>query len=113
MGTWASSPAATVAPSANTHHPSPLTLAIMLLAVDDLTVSDCKRVEVDAFVKGYNAACDSINKNGLGHYSQLLVRYCKVKEQYADSVTADFKFTHAQGPREKDIQAAEKWINNL
>lgn len=72
-----------------------------------------RKKQVDAFVKGYNAACDSINKNGLGHYSQLLVRYCKVKEQYADSVTADFKFTHAQGPREKDIQAAEKWNNNL
>ena len=70
MGTWASSPAATVAPSANTHHPSPLTLAIMLLAVDDLTVSDGKRVEVDAFVEGEDGVADV----GVVGQSQVFLR---------------------------------------
>ena len=35
---------------------------------------DRKR-QYDVFVKAYNQACDSINKNGLAHYAQLMEKY--------------------------------------
>ena len=69
---------------------------------------DRKR-QYDVFIKAYNQACDSINKNGIARYAHLMEKYCRTKTAVLDSIPKQ-KFQHAVGPREKDIVIAEKYI---
>ena len=69
---------------------------------------DRKR-QYDVFVKAYNQACDSINKNGIARYAHLMEKYCRTRSAVLDSIPKT-KFPHAVGPREKDILRAEKYI---
>ena len=69
---------------------------------------DRKR-QYDVFVKAYNQACDSINKNGIARYAHLMEKYCRTRRAALDS-TPTTKFPHAVGPREKDVLRAEKYI---
>ncbi|MBQ9678846.1 MAG: ABC transporter substrate-binding protein [Prevotella sp.] len=67
--------------------------------------------QLDLFVKAYNAACDSINKKGIRHYRDLVSTKCGVSLAVVDSLPKDIKFQHAIGPRQQDIDRAEKWLN--
>lgn len=67
--------------------------------------------QLELFVKAYNAACDSINKNGLRPYSDLIAAKCGVTKAVADSLPAGIKYRHAVGPRQKDIDTAQKWLS--
>ena len=69
---------------------------------------DRKR-QYDVFVKAYNQACDSINKNGIARYAHLMEKYCRTRSAVLDSIPKT-KFPHAVGPREKDVLRAEKNI---
>ena len=69
---------------------------------------DRKR-QYDVFVKAYNQACDSINKNGIARYAHLMEKYCRTRSAVLDSIPKT-KFPHAVGPREKDVLRAEKSI---
>ena len=69
---------------------------------------DRKR-QYDVFVKAYNQACDSINKNGIARYAYLMEKYCRTRSAVLDSIPKQ-KFPHAVGPREKDVLRAEKYI---
>ena len=66
--------------------------------------------QLDLFVKAYNAACDSINKKGIRHYRDLIVKYCGVQSAVVDSLPKDIKYQHAVGPRQKDVDLAQKWL---
>ncbi len=70
-----------------------------------------RKEQLAAFVKGYDAACDSINKYGVSHYRDLIARYCGVKAAVVDSIQGDIKFTHARGPLQADIDKVGAWIN--
>ena len=69
---------------------------------------DRKR-QYDVFVKAYNQACDSINKNGIARYAHLMEKYCRTRSAVLDSIPKT-KFPHAVGPREKDVLRAEKYV---
>ena len=69
---------------------------------------DRKR-QYDVFVKAYNQACDSINKNGIARYAHLMEKYCRTRSAVLDSIPKT-KFPHAVGPHEKDVLRAEKYI---
>ena len=69
-----------------------------------------RKRQLEAFVKGYNRACDSINKYGLDHYGELVARYCQVKREAVDSAIQKLKFPHVEKPREQDIERAKKWL---
>ena len=69
---------------------------------------DRKR-QYDVFVKAYNQACDSINKNGIARYAHLMEKYCRTRSAVLDSIPKT-KFPHAVGPREKDVLRAENYI---
>ena len=69
---------------------------------------DRKR-QYEVFVKAYNQACDSINKNGIARYAHLMEKYCRTRSAVLDSIPKT-KFPHAVGPREKDVLRAEKYI---
>ena len=67
--------------------------------------------QLDLFVKAYNAACDSINKYGVKQYRDLIVKKCGVENAVVDSLPKDINYRHAIGPRQKDIDVVEKWLN--
>lgn len=69
------------------------------------------REQVDAFIKGYNEACDSINKYGVGHYAQLLNRYCKIDATTFEKLDK-LRYSHAQKPAKADVDVARKYAQN-
>ena len=70
-----------------------------------------RKRQIDVFVKAYNMACDSINKNGVAAYRDLIARFCGVPELVVDSAMGALRFRHAALPRKKDIEAADKWLD--
>lgn len=72
-----------------------------------------RQPQIEAFVKAYNAACDSLNAKGLKHYRQLIERHCGVKPETVNALPTDIRFTHAQAPKEADIQTARQWLDKL
>lgn len=70
-----------------------------------------RKLQIEAFVKAYNAAVDSIGKYGLQHYGNLVAKYCAVDEKTVARLPKDLKFKHMAPPREKDLERARKYIN--
>lgn len=66
-----------------------------------------RKQQIEAFAKAYNMACDSLNKNGLPHYSRLVVKYCNVKERVAKALPK-LTFNHIKHPLQKDIDLAKR-----
>lgn len=66
-----------------------------------------RKKQMQLFLKAYNMAVDSINKNGCAHYGDLLKKYCN-----ADAATIKglpkLRFSHAAKPSEKDVLKASK-----
>lgn len=82
-----------------------------VIAFRDVEMSrDARSRQLKFFVKAYNQACDSINKHGVMRYRDLLEQRCKLKKELLDSLPADLKFAHASGPRQQDMDVAEKWL---
>ena len=69
-----------------------------------------RSMQLDLFINAYNQACDSINKYGVRHYRNILVERYKLKPNMVDSLPNNIKYVHARGPREKDVELAEKWL---
>lgn len=65
--------------------------------------------QLDLFVKAYNQACDSINKYGLTHYRDIIVKRCRLKKEMVDSLPKN-QYAHAAGPRQEDFAIVEKWM---
>ena len=84
-------------------------LSLGVLALRHAGVADKRRkMQLNAFVKAYNAACDSINQNGLQHYADLLRKYCKADDK---TITAlpKLRFQHITAPKPSDIGAAKSF----
>ena len=62
-----------------------------------------------AFLKGYNAAVDSINQYGISAYAPLVRKYMKVDEKTVRQLPK-IKYTHISAPREKDVARAQNWL---
>ena len=70
-----------------------------------------RRRQLEAFVKGYNEACDSINQYGVGHYRDLLTKYYHTNREVVDSVLDKVRFGKIAKPRQADIERAQKWLS--
>lgn len=68
-----------------------------------------RRSQIDAFVKAYNQACDSINRYGIASYAGIIKKYMDVDDRTVRSLPK-VKFEHAAIPREKDITRANSWL---
>lgn len=68
-----------------------------------------RKQQLEVFIKGYNAACDSINKNGLKHYTGTIKKYYEIDENTLNALPK-MKFEKAKAPRNKDIETADKWL---
>ena len=68
--------------------------------------------QLELFVKAYNQACDSINKNGFRRYRDLIMRHCNVRKEVVDSLPDVKKnpYVYGKGPRQEDITLIEKWL---
>lgn len=58
------------------------------------------------FLRAYNMACDSINKNGIKHYAALLKKYYNCGDRTIKALP-DLHFNHASAPRAKDLKRAD------
>lgn len=59
----------------------------------DLVNSNERNKQISAFVKAYNAACDSLNENGFQHYSDILSRYYKL-DNHTVAALPRIKYNH-------------------
>ena len=82
-------------------------IAIQTKGMDDKS----RKRQIEVLVKSYNQACDSINKNGVARYADLVTKYCTVKREAVGGIPRDLRFTHIALPREKDIERAQKWLS--
>ena len=66
-----------------------------------------RKKQLKLFLKAYDMAVDSINKNGMARYGSLLKKYCD-----ADGATVKalpkLRFRHAECPRKSDLLKASK-----
>ena len=68
-----------------------------------------RRRQLAVFISGYNAACDSINKNGIRKYTSTLKKYYQLDDKTINALPKT-RYEHAKAPRQKDIDAADKWL---
>ena len=69
-----------------------------------------RKRQMEVFIKGYQAACDSINTFGIAHYRDLIVKYCQVKSESVELLDKN-KFVGLAKPRQQDIEWAQKWLS--
>lgn len=70
---------------------------------------ELRRRQLAVFISGYNAACDSINKNGIRKYTSTLKKYYQLDDKTINALPKT-RYEHAKAPRQKDIDAADKWL---
>ncbi len=69
---------------------------------------DKRRAEqVARFLKAYNMAVDSINKNGMARYAELIIRNCGVDARTVKSLPR-MRYSHAATPRQHDIDIVSR-----
>lgn len=66
-----------------------------------------RKKQMGLFLKAYDMAVDSINKNGCAYYSNLLKKYCGVDASTAKALPK-MRFHHASSPRSRDLIKASK-----
>ena len=69
-----------------------------------------RRRQMEVFTKGYQAACDSINKFGIQNYRSIIMNHCKVKSSVVDSISSDYQFPSSHQPLQKDVERATNWL---
>jgi NitT/TauT family transport system substrate-binding protein len=70
-----------------------------------------RKKQMEVFLKGYNAACDSINKFGVRHFKDVIRKYYSVSEPALKHLPDSLKYNHAEAPRQKDIERAQQWLS--
>lgn len=76
----------------------------------DLVSSKEKQTQMEKFNKVYNMAVDSLNKNGIRYYKNIIQKYCKVKASTADTLK-QLKFKYISPVSESNISLAQKWLD--
>ena len=73
------------------------------------------RQQMEAFVRIYDEACDSINIRGLDHYRDIITVRCHVQQDIVDSLTVQHapQFHHATPPTQAAIDRAKTWLGYL
>ncbi len=77
-----------------------------VIAVRDSKTRDAKME--DKLKKIYSMACDSINRNGVKAYANVIAKYCHVDEEVAAKVPQR-TYTHAEQPREEALTLAKQY----
>ena len=64
-----------------------------------------RKKQMTAFLKAYNMAVDSINKNGVKHYASMIEKYCHVDKKTIEKLPT-LKYLPAMEPRLRDLKIA-------
>ena len=85
-----------------------------VVVMNDTAIADAtlRKSQVEAFLKSYDEACDSINKYGFGGYRDLIRNRCRVKSSVVDSIPSDYKFSPSHLPMQNDVDRAVNWLNH-
>ena len=72
-----------------------------------------RRTQLGLFTKVYNMACDSINENGILHYTDIIKKYCQTDDATVKALPK-IVFHHAAPPNNSDLQRTKnvKWRTN-
>ena len=85
-----------------------LKLSLGVLAVRSEVMKDKRRkVQMAELVKTYNQACDSINKNGVKHYADIIKKYMKANDKTISQLPK-LKFVHVAAPKQADVDAVNR-----
>lgn len=84
-------------------------MGVLAFRTKDMDHKDRKR-QMEVFMKGYNDACDSINKYGVRHYADVIRKHYTVSETALKALPDSLKFERAAAPREKDVERAKAWL---
>ena len=68
----------------------------------DKTSDKWRQKQLAAFTKAYNAACDSLNAYGMGHYKDVLRKYYKVDNRTIASLPK-LQFSHISKPNSEYV----------
>ena len=70
-----------------------------------------KKQQIKVLAEVYNAACDSINKNGLFAYSAIIKKYCHQSEDVAASIKYD-KYQHITSVSNESKALIQKYLGS-
>jgi len=87
-------------------------LNLGVVAFRESVLADTARQrQMDAFLKAYDRACDSLNRYGVGPYMPIVERWLSAGAggARADKGLLNMKFPRAAAPRQQDIDRAAKW----
>lgn len=66
-----------------------------------------RKEQLARFLKAYDRACDSINKNGVRHYADIIKKYCHVDERVIRALPS-LKYPRTKAPATEDIMKARR-----
>ncbi len=69
-----------------------------------------RRQQIETFLRVYDQACDSINKNGVTHYASVIKKYTGADYKTIHALPK-LHYSHAQLPRPHDVEVARKRWN--
>ena len=67
-----------------------------------------RQKQIEVFIEGYNRAVEEINKNGVKHYAELIMKNMKADAKTIAALP-DIKYKKVEAPRQKDIERAEAY----
>lgn len=86
-------------------------LGVIVFRMHDITTKE-KSDQLYLFIKGYNAACDSINKFGITHYADILEKYCNADIRSINNIPK-MHFNHARTVLTSNLEEIKNWYKKL
>lgn len=110
-------PQATAAMQANSlrlydSRQSDLWLGVMVFN-EKVLADSVRRQQMDALLRAYSAACDTLNATGFAPYRELIASRCNVSLAVVDSMQQDMVFPVVHAPRQTDIDKARDWLKKV
>ena len=82
-----------------------------VIVEDSVAMSHANRQrQREALLKGYNDACDSLNRFGVRHYADIIRKYYRLSDQALRQLPDTLKYQHATAPRQQDIDRAKAFL---
>lgn len=86
-------------------------LQLGVIAFREKALKDQQRQrQLEVFKRGYNMACDSLARYGISRYRDVVVKYCMIKPEQADSLPSAIKYSRMTEPAAADVERAKKWL---
>ena len=86
-----------------------LRLGVMVFS-QKVVADSLRHHQMDALLRAYAAACDTLNATGLGRFRDLIASRCGVTPVVVDSMPQDIVFPQVEEPRQSDMDVAKTWL---